>query len=66
MRSEPTSKHILAPTLRCGDVLALANLRAHKVAGIREAVSGRRAQIFYLPPYSPEMNPRHSQSSRPC
>ena len=28
-----------------------------RVAGIREAIVGRRAQIFYLPPYSPDMNP---------
>jgi len=33
------------------------NLPAHKVAGIREAIADRRAQVFYLPPYSPDMNP---------
>jgi transposase len=30
---------------------------AHKVAGVREAITERRAQFFYLPPYSPDMNP---------
>jgi len=35
----------------------LDNLPAHKVVGIREAIVRRRAQIFYLPPYSPDMNP---------
>jgi transposase len=35
----------------------LDNLPAHKVAGIREAITARRAQIFYLPPYSPDINP---------
>jgi len=29
----------------------------HKVAGIREAIAGRRVQIFYLPPSSPDTNP---------
>lgn len=48
---------VLAPTLRRGDVVVLDNLPAHKVAGIREAVAARRAQLYYLPPYSPDMNP---------
>jgi transposase len=50
-------RHVLAPTLRPGDVVVLDNLPAHKVAGVREAIAARRAQIFYLPPYSPDMNP---------
>lgn len=51
------AEHVLAPTLRPGDVVVLDNLPAHKVAGIRETIARRRAQIFYLPPYSPDMNP---------
>jgi transposase len=50
-------QHVLALTLRRGDVVVLDNLPAHKVAAIREAITNRRAQIFYLPPYSPDMNP---------
>ena len=50
-------QHVLAPTLKRGDVVVLDNLPAHKVTGIREAIAERRAQIFYLPPYSPDMNP---------
>lgn len=50
-------QHVLAPTLKRGDVVVLDNLPAHKVAGIRELVAEHRAQIFYLPPYSPDMNP---------
>ena len=50
-------RHVLAPTLRRGDVVVLDNLPAHKIAGIREAIAARRARIFYLPPYSPDMNP---------
>jgi transposase len=48
---------VLGPTLRPGDIVVLDNLPAHKVAGIRQAVTARGAQIFYLPPYSPDMNP---------
>ena len=33
------------------------NLPAHKVAGIAETIAGQQAQLFYLPPYSPDMNP---------
>jgi transposase len=47
----------LGPTLVAGDVVILDNLRAHKVAGIREAIEGRGAQVQYLPPYSPDLSP---------
>ena len=50
-------EEVLAPTLTRGDVVVLDNLSAHKVAGIRQVIADRRAQIFYLPPYSPDMNP---------
>jgi transposase len=50
-------RQVLAPTLQRGDVVVLDNLPAHKVAGIHEAITARRAQIFYLPPYSPDLNP---------
>ena len=33
------------------------NLSAHKVARIRQAVEARRAELVYLPPYSPDLNP---------
>jgi transposase len=35
----------------------LDNLSAHKVAGIRELIAARGAQLLYLPPYSPDLNP---------
>ena len=44
MRSEPNVRHILAPTLKRGDVVVLDNLPAHKVAGVREAIAERRAR----------------------
>ena len=33
------------------------NLGAHKVAGVREAITAVGARAFYLPPYSPDTNP---------
>jgi transposase len=38
-------------------VVILANLGAHKGAGIREAIESRGAQVVYLPPYSPALSP---------
>jgi transposase len=32
-------------------------LSAHKVSGIRELIEARGAQLLYLPPYSPDLNP---------
>jgi len=46
-------REVLAPTLKRGDVVALDNLAAHKVASIREAIADRRAEIFYVRLASP-------------
>lgn len=40
-----------------GDVVVMDNLSAHKVAGIRERIEACGAQLLYLPPYSPDLNP---------
>ena len=50
-------EQMLAPTLVPGDIVLLDNLRSHKVAGIAEAIAARGAQLIYLPPYSPDLNP---------
>lgn len=50
-------EQMLAPTLSPGDIVILDNLSSHKIAGIREAIEARQAQILYLPPYSPDLNP---------
>ena len=47
----------LVPTLAPGDVVIMDNLRAHKVAGVREAIEAAGATLLYLPPYSPDLNP---------
>jgi len=48
---------VLRPTLRPGDIVIMDNLRAHKAAGIREAIEQAGAQVVYLPPYSPDLAP---------
>jgi transposase len=47
----------LAPTLDRGDVVVMDNLRSHKVAGVTEAIEAAGATAFYLPQYSPDLNP---------
>lgn len=47
----------LAPTLLHGDIVVMDNLSAHKVAGVRQAIEAADAQVVYLPPYSPDLNP---------
>jgi len=47
----------LVPTLRPGDIVIMDNLSAHKVDGVRQAIEGAKAELVYLPPYSPDLNP---------
>ena len=50
-------EQVLAPRLEPGHVVILDNLSAHKVAGVRELIEVRGAQLLYLPPYSPDLQP---------
>ncbi len=47
----------LAPTLRPGDIVLMDNLSSHKKPAIRRAIRDAGAKLFYLPPYSPALNP---------
>jgi len=48
---------VLCRKLKPGNVVVLDNLSAHKVAGIGELIAACGAQLLYLPPYSPDLNP---------
>jgi transposase len=50
-------EQVLRPTLRPGEIVSMDNLRAHKAAGIREAIEQTGARLLYLPPYSPDLSP---------
>ncbi len=50
-------EQILVPTLCPGDVVIADNLSTHKVAGVRRAIERAGATLWYLPPYSPDLNP---------
>ena len=47
----------LLPTLNKGDAVILDNLSAHKCKEIRELIESVGAELWYLPPYSPDLNP---------
>jgi transposase len=50
-------EQMLAPTLEEGDIVVMDNLPAHKPAAVRAAIESRGAELEYLPPYSPDLNP---------
>ena len=37
--------------------VVLDNLSSHKVKGVRERIERCGAEVLYLPPYSPDLNP---------
>jgi transposase len=49
-------QEVLVPQLQPGHVV-LDNLKAHKAAGVREAIEAVGARLLYLPPYSPDFSP---------
>ena len=51
-------EQVLSPVLKSGDVVVMMdNLSSHKVDGVREAIEKAEAELLYLPPYSPDLNP---------
>jgi len=47
----------LVPALHPGDLVVMDNLGSHKGPGIRRAIRAAGAKLFFLPPYSPDLNP---------
>jgi transposase len=50
-------EQILVPTLRPGDIVIIDNLGSHKGKAVRRAIRAAGARLFFLPPYSPDLNP---------
>jgi transposase len=50
-------EQILCPALKPGDVVVMDNLSSHKVPAVRARIESAGAQLLYLPPYSPDLNP---------
>ena len=50
-------EQVLAPTLRPGDIVVMDNLGSHKSRAVRQAIQAAGARLWFLPPYSPDLNP---------
>ncbi|TVQ64296.1 MAG: IS630 family transposase [Phycisphaerales bacterium] len=50
-------EQVLVPELRPGDLVVMDNLSSHKRARTRELIEAAGAELLFLPPYSPDLNP---------
>lgn len=50
-------ERVLVPTLRPGDIVIMDNLGSHKGQAVRQAIRAAGAKLFFLPKYSPDLNP---------
>src|SRR6185312_9791930 len=50
-------EQFLVPTLSAGDIVIMDNLGSHKRQAIRQLIRAAGAKLFFLPPYSPDLNP---------
>ena len=48
---------VLVPALRSGDIVIMDNLGSHKGKAVRRAIRAAGARHFFLPKYSPDLNP---------
>jgi transposase len=47
----------LVPALSQGDIVIMDNLGSHKGQAVRRAIRSTGAKLFFLPAYSPDLNP---------
>lgn len=50
-------EQVLVPTLAPGDIVVMDNLGSHKGKAVRQAIRKAGAKLFFLPKYSPDLNP---------
>jgi transposase len=55
---------VLAPTLQPGDLVIMDNLSSHKGPRVGQLIRAARANLLYLPPYSPDFNPIENAFSK--
>ena len=48
---------VVLPTLRPGDIVIMDNLGSHKGKAVRRLIRSAGAKLFFLPKYSPDLNP---------
>jgi transposase len=57
-------RQVLCPTLRRGDIVIVDNLAAHKDLQGQRLIEDCGAQLMFLPPYSPDLNPIENMWSK--
>jgi transposase len=50
-------ERVLVPTLRKDDIVIMDNLGSHKGKAVRQLIRSTGAKLFFLPKYSPDLNP---------
>jgi transposase len=50
-------QQVLSPVLRAGDIVVMDNLAPHKMPAVIETIEAAGAEVWFLPPYSPDLNP---------
>ena len=50
-------EQFLLPALKPADIVIMDNLGSHKGTLVRRAIRAAGAKLFFLPPYSPDLNP---------
>ena len=50
-------EQFLVPTLSAGDIVIMDNLGSHKGHAVRQLIRAAGAKLFFLPRYSPDLNP---------
>ena len=50
-------ENILLPALSRNDIIVMDNMRSHHVKTVKEILDASGIKYFYLPPYSPDLNP---------
>jgi transposase len=50
-------EEVLCPALRRGQIVVMDNLSVHKSRYVRELIERRGCELWFLPAYSPDLNP---------
>ena len=57
-------EQVLVPTLRGGEIVVMDNLSSHKLPRVVKLIEAAGAEVWYLPPYSPDSNPIENMWSK--
>ena len=61
---QPCVRNLLIPSLRRGGIVVLDNLRFNKTPDVGAAIRSAEAEVQFLPPYSPDLNPLEKMWSK--